>query len=158
MGKPVLETPTLQGYKFPDIERFFPDDWEANTREKLAKFEDFVTVGGIGDCTYMRSWQLRGTENVLMDVIAEPAFYEDLVNAITEHQLELLDRLIELPFDGIFFSDDWCDQNGVTVGPDRWREFIKPCTAKLYKKVKDSGKLVFNHVCGSVEAIIPDLI
>ena len=72
--------------------------------------------------------------------------------------LPLLDELVRMPVDGILFGDDWGDQRGVMLGPDRWRSLLKPLYKKLYRKVKDSGKFVLNHVCGSIVDIIPDLI
>ena len=63
-----------------------------------------------------------------------------------------------MPCDGIIFSDDWGDQRGVIIGPHLWREFIKPRVKQLYAKVHAAGKMIFQHTCGNVFDIIPDLI
>ena len=44
------------------------------------------------------------------------------------------------------------------MGPDLWRQFIKPRAAKMYQAVKESGKHVIIHSCGKVDEIFPDLI
>ena len=63
-----------------------------------------------------------------------------------------------LIFSRVIFSDDWGDQRGVIIGPDLWREFIKPRARKLYEKVHSMGKTTFQHSCGNVYDIIPDMI
>lgn len=44
------------------------------------------------------------------------------------------------------------------LGPDRWRQFLKPRWAKIYEAVHRHGKIVMSHSRGSVVEIIPDLI
>jgi uroporphyrinogen decarboxylase len=93
-----------------------------------------------------------------MDSILNESFYEELLDRILEMQLALVGKLCELPVDGIFLGDDWGDQRGVILGPDRWRRLIKPRTKKLYERVHSAGKPVFTHCCGNAFDIIPDMI
>lgn len=154
---PIRE-PSLRGYRFPDPDRLFPAGWEQRANDTIAEYSDCFVVAGIGFGVFERAWSLRGFEDLLTDAAAEPAFFADLIAAVAEHQERLVDRLLSLPVDGIMFSDDWGDQQGVIVGPERWREAIKPHTAKLYAKGKSSGKYVLAHCCGSIVDIIPDVI
>ena len=159
LEEPVLKGPTLRGYTFPDVDVFFPDGWEEEVRATIAENDDCFTTISLGFGLFERSWTLRGFAEVLMDVATEPAFFADLIAAIVEHHItKVLDRLLELPLDGIFFSDDWGDQRGVIMGPERWRDVIKPHYARLYGKVKAAGKSALQHCCGSIVDIIPDLI
>jgi uroporphyrinogen decarboxylase len=155
---PALPQPTLRGFKFPAAERLFPGDWERAARARIAQSPDCFQVGAIGYGLWERAWALRGFSEALMDLAAEPEFFRDLLAALTEHQLELLDRVLALPIDGLMFSDDYGAQQGVLMGPDRWREFIKPPLARLYARVKAAGKVVIAHCCGSAYDLIPDLI
>lgn len=158
---PALARPSLSGYRFPDPERLFPDGWERFRDEACATIEkeaECFTVARMDSGLFERGWMLRGFVDFLTDVAAEPAFAADLVAAIAEHQERVLDRLLTLPVDGIMFCDDWGDQRGVLIGPDRWRELIKPGTARLYEKAKDAGKVVLTHCCGSIVDILPDVI
>ena len=61
-------------------------------------------------------------------------------------------------FDGIYFGDDWGQQKGLIMGPAMWREFIKPRLKRMYSTVKQSGKYVFQHSCGDINEIFPDVI
>lgn len=158
LESPALRAPSLRDFRLPDPDRLFPGAWEAAARVALKENADCFCVGTIGFGLFERSWALRGFSETLMDMAAEPAFYADLVEALTEHQLQLLDRLLELPIDGVWLSDDWGAQQGVIMGPERWRETLKPHVARLYRRVKAAGKHVLTHCCGSIVEIIPDLI
>jgi len=154
----VLKTPSLKGYRFPDPDELFPPGWEAAARENIENNADRFTMGAIGQGLFERCWALRGFIECLTDAAGEPEFFEELAEAVTEHQLQLIDRLLPLPLDGILLSDDWCDQRGVMIGPDRWREVLKPRIARLYDRIKSAGKFTLQHSCGSVTPIIPDLV
>ena len=156
---PALPEPSLAGYRFPDISRFATQDWKATVEAFAVENADRFIVVYTGFGLFERSWMLRGFQNALTDAALDTVFYGTLLEAIAEeHMLPLLEELIQLPVDGIYFGDDWGDQRGVMLGPDRWRQLIKPLQKKLYQKVKDAGKVVLNHVCGSIVDIVPDLI
>ena len=94
----------------------------------------------------------------MADIATSPDFYEELIEHITDHQLAIVERLLELPVSGIMFSDDWGYQRGVLIGAERWRRLLKPHLARLYTQTHAAGKVVLNHCCGSIVEIIPDLI
>jgi uroporphyrinogen decarboxylase len=154
-----LKEASLKGFTFPPIDSCITHGWEeAVGAEILRNNGQKFLVCGIGFGVFERAWTLRGFDNVLADSAESPAFYQELVEAITDHQMALLDRILDLPIDGIMFSDDWGYQKGVILGPARWRKMIKPCYRRLYDRVHAAGKLTLNHICGSVAAILPDMI
>lgn len=153
-----LEEPNLAGYAFPDVDACFTPGWEQEVGVFVAENPDRFIVASPGFGIFERTWVLRGFENMLADVALEPAFYAGLVEAITDHQLEILDRMLETPLDGILFSDDWGYQDGVLIGASRWRKFVRPHLKRLYDRVHQAGKIALNHVCGSVREIMPDII
>jgi len=155
---PVLKDSTLRGYRFPDPDQLFSAGWDDYVREYIKNNSDCFIVGGISMGLLERSWSMRGFAEALADAAGEPEFYRDLIAAIADHHDQLLDRFLPLPFDGVMFGDDWGDQRGVILGPDRWRDMIKPHYAKLYSRVKAAGKFVLTHCCGSVADILPDMI
>ncbi len=156
--EPPLKEPSLAGYSFPSVEACFSTDWEVQVAAFAEKNQDYFIVGEVGFGVFERTWVLRGFEEMLADVATEPDFYAGLAEAITDHQMEILDRLLAAPLDGILFSDDWGYQDGVLIGAARWRRFIKPQLRRLYDRVHRAGKVALNHVCGSVAEIMPDII
>ena len=156
--KPALEEPSLKGYKFPRIEAFFDEGWYEKAIGFIDEKRDHFLVTSFGFGLFERTWAMRGLENALVDCIAHPQFYKELIERIFWQQMELLDKILTLPIDGFLFSDDFSYQYGVMIGADRWREFFKPYQEKMYKKVHDAGKYTLHHMCGSVAEILPDLI
>jgi uroporphyrinogen decarboxylase len=68
------------------------------------------------------------------------------------------DEIARFPFDGIRFGDDWGAQRGMLMGPNRWRQFLKPRLAKIFDKARRQGLVVMVHSDGDIMEIIPDLI
>ncbi|MHC4480916.1 MAG: uroporphyrinogen decarboxylase family protein [Planctomycetota bacterium] len=158
LEEPGLKAPSFDGYDFPTPDRFIADELAEYARKQCEEHADSFLVAGFGFGLFERSWTVRGFENALMDVAAEPDFYEELLDRILELQLEFVRVSADLPVDGIMFSDDWGDQRGVIIGPDRWRKLLKPRLAKLYQAAHDAGKLALSHCCGSIEDIMGDVV
>jgi len=158
LEKPPLAKPTLDGYTFPEAERFFRPEWKERGQQTCEENEDSFLMAGLGWGLFEVSWNLRGFENVMMDTVAEPDFYEEMLDKLTDLYLAFVEYTVDLPVDAIMFGDDWGDQRGVIIGPERWRRFFKPRWAKIYQAVHASGKKVVTHCCGSIVDIIPDLI
>jgi uroporphyrinogen decarboxylase len=163
-GRPVhheragLRSPSFDDYDFPAAEMFIDAELERRAREQCERRKDSFLVAGFGWGLFERTWTIRGFQEVLMDVVAEPDFYEALVDRITELHLAFLAASVRLPVDGIMFSDDWGMQTGVIIGPHRWRKFLKPRLAQLYRAAHEAGKLALSHCCGNVADIMPDII
>jgi len=158
LERPPLAGPSFDGYTFPAPEVFFRPEWKAESRQRCMENRDAFMVGHLGWGLFERSWNLRGFENILMDAVAEPDFFEEMLDRLTGLYLAFVEYTADLPVDGILFGDDWGDQRGVILGPERWRRFLKPRWAKIYAAVHRHGKIAMSHSCGSVAAIIPDLI
>jgi len=153
-----LKKPSLDGFKWPDIEECFDPDWEERARQQVEEQKDYFMIGHIGSGPFERSWMLRGFTEAMMDAAAYPDFYDELVEQVVNHQMAIIERVLELPVDGIMFDDDWSYQQGVLLGPDRWRRVLKPRLAQIYAFIHAAGKYTLTHCCGSIEEILPDLI
>ena len=153
--EPPLKTPSLAGYEIPDLVPHI--DVEPLRAQLEAEVDRKFLVLGYGFGAFERAWMLRGYENFCMDLYDAPEFVKALLDQLTETHLPILDRLAEVPCDGIIFSDDFGDQRGVIVGPDRWRELVRPCYEKLYDRVHQLGKMTLQHSCGNVADIAGDL-
>jgi uroporphyrinogen decarboxylase len=155
---PPLVRPSLEGYAFPKAERFLRPEWKERALLACSEHRESFIVASLGWGLFERSWNLRGFENVLVDAVTEPEFFAEVLDRLTELYLQFVRYTVDLPVDGVLFGDDWGDQRGVILGPERWRTFLKPRWARIYKAVHDAGKIAMNHSCGSVVQIIPDLI
>ncbi len=156
--EPALKKPSLDGFVLPDVEDLYPRRWKQEALCLIEQYKDYFLVVGVGFGLWERTWTLRGFDHALMDAAADPAFFNELVDQIAIHQMAIIERLLELPVDGIMFSDDWGYQRGVLLGPERWRRFLKPRLAQMYTRVHEGGKYALSHCCGSIADIMPDII
>jgi uroporphyrinogen decarboxylase len=158
LEQPPLSTPSFEGYDFPKPETFLRPEWKEKARKTCEGHKDKFLIGSLGWGLFERSWNLRGFEGALMDAVAEPDFYAEMLDRLADLYLAFVTYTADLPVDAVMFGDDWGDQRGVILGPARWRRFLKPRWAELYQAVHAAGKLVITHCCGSIEAILPDVI
>lgn len=151
----VIPEPSLKNFSLPELdEKRIRAEYEAI----INRGQDTFKAGNIGICLFERAWSLVGMENLLMYMVTEPGFVHGLIDRITEYNLQIIDIVFEYDFDAFFFGDDWGYQNGLIMGPNYWRTFIKPGVARMYERVKSYGKYIQQHSCGNIYDIIPDLI
>jgi uroporphyrinogen decarboxylase len=151
----VLPEPTLGGYQFPDPldPRFFD-----NIPAAIARDGDCYRVFCIGFALFERAWTLRGLENLYMDIVENPEFVHQLLEAIADYDIAQAKKALEHDIDAVYFGDDWGQQKGLLMGYDLWKEFIYPRLKRMYGAVKAAGRQVFIHSCGDVDELFPDLI
>ena len=153
----LIPEPDISLYKFPNSGD--PIFWkELEGTIKSDKNHGIYRVYNIGFSFYERAWTLRGMENLMMDFIDNPEFVEKLFDAIADFNIELINRVLKYDIDAIMFGDDWGQQHGLIMGPESWRNFIKPRLKRMYGKVRAGGKKVIIHSCGDVDELFDDLI
>ncbi len=109
-------------------------------------------------CFGERLWNLRGMEQTMTDYLLEKRFVHQALDILLEMHFAALDRLLEMPVDGITFGDDYGSQRGLMISRDVFREFFKPRLSMLYEKVRRAGKIAGHHSCGDNTVIMGDFI
>ncbi len=155
--EPGLKAPSFQGYDFPTVGVFLDPEVEANVKARASESTESFTTVATGLCLW-QCWYLRGFETTLMDCVAEEDFFEELLERMTKLTLALVHACADVPADAIMMGDDWGNQRGVMVGPERWRRFYKPRYARIFEAIHDQGKLAIMHCCGSAADIMGDVI
>ncbi|MBT5875742.1 MAG: hypothetical protein HOH43_20120 [Candidatus Latescibacteria bacterium] len=158
LEEPALKTPSLEGYDFPDAEAFANPELRLSAERTREKHPDSFTVIGMGWGLWETYWGMRGFEEAMMDCVAEPEFFAQVLDRLTDLYLAQIAQCEDVDADAIMFGDDWGEQRGVMLGPERWREFMKPRYAKIYEAAHAQGKFTISHCCGSVADIMPDII
>lgn len=151
----MLPEPTLAGYELPNPlhPRFFE-----NIPAQIERFSDRFRLFCIGFSLYERAWTLRGTANLLVDMIEHAHFVRDLLRAIADYNIAQVREALRYDIDAVYFGDDWGQQQGLQMGYPLWREFIYPELKRMYGVVREAGKLVMIHSCGDVDELFDDLI
>jgi uroporphyrinogen decarboxylase len=98
---------------------------------------------------------MRNPEVMCLDTIDDPEFVHELMRFATEYAKAVGDAVLETKI-GLSYSDPTASCS--LVGPDTYREFIKPYHKDLvdYFKAKRVGTTV--HICGTTHQIHEDLM
>jgi len=158
MVNPAITIPSFDGYKFPSVEQLLMKRDKNYELKFCQEHKNKFLAISFGSSIFERTWQICGYENALVWAVSEPDFYDELLERIFQIEMGYIEEFLKLPIDGIMFSDDWGDQRGVILGPERWRKFLKPRLAKLYERVHKAGKFTLSHCCGSIVDIMSDII
>lgn len=107
---------------------------------------------------------MRGFENFFVDLALNPSFAEGLLDAILEFKLAYWRKVMAVVGRNVLVvseADDLATQQGLLIGPEMYRRFIKPRHQRLFSAIKEAAQAevyLFLHSCGAVKELIPDLI
>jgi len=119
----------------------------------------------VADGGYKSFWELgfmmRGLEQLLVDLVADPEFVTALMEKLLEINLAGTRRFLEIagPYIQVFrTADDLATQTGLLMSPESYRAVLKP----VYKRYLDAVHAltpakVFYHSCGRVNDLVDDL-
>jgi uroporphyrinogen decarboxylase len=122
-----------------------------------------VVIKGVLAGIFEMAQRLRGMENCLMDMAADPGLACALFDRLLELKLAFwemaLPRLAGV-VDVVSEADDYGTQTSQLISPRMFRELLKPRLRVLFARIKQlapEAKLFF-HSCGNVRPLLPELI
>ena len=123
--------------------------------EALAAARLPSALGAVNVGPWTIAMLMRNPEQMCIDTIEDPAFVHDLMRFATEYAKRVGDAVLETKI-GLSYSDPTASCS--LVGPDTYREFIKPYHKELvdYFKAKKVGTTI--HICGTTHQIHEDLV
>ena len=152
-----VENPLKSGinkFKSPDLNS---KDIFAHAIEELNKKKDEYYIVGLQHLLlFERAYLLLGYENFMLKLATEVKIIEKLLDDITEYQMEIAKRFVEIGVDAIRTGDDYGMQSGLQIDENLWRKLFKPRLAKIWRIYKDSGITIMHHSCGDIGKILPD--
>ncbi|MCM8804492.1 MAG: hypothetical protein NC833_04505 [Candidatus Omnitrophica bacterium] len=147
----------IEEFPFPESENLYP----TGMKEKVenAHKEGKVTCCFIGHM-YESSWQVRGYQEFLMDMIENPSWCEYILDRFTERNIKIAELAAKAGVDMIITGDDVANQKALMFSLNMWRKFIKSRWKKVYEKAKSikSDIQIWYHSDGNIEEIIGELI
>ena len=155
-----------QQVRFPNLKACdwtrFTDGWGGQgnpVRVETIDRETRLVCGVIELSLFERSYLLLGMEAALMAYMAETESMEQLLGAIADFTIELIERLDDaVDVDLIWYGDDWGTQTQLFLPPDVWRGTVGKHTRRVYDCMKKRRIIVNQHSCGKIEHIFPDLV
>ncbi len=161
-GAPLAGVETvadLERYPWPE-----PDWWDFEPLPELIRALDperqFHLRWRIGS-VFETAWQLRGMQEFLVDLVAEPELPRRIMTRIADVHVENTHRVLELAGDRIdlvYLYDDVGAQDSLLLSPDTWRTEIRPHHARIVEVAKEHGVPVMYHCDGAIAPLIPELI
>jgi uroporphyrinogen decarboxylase len=101
---------------------------------------------------------LRGTENLLIDLLDQPSELLALLKIVHAFYLDELTVWANTEVDALMFMDDWGGQRSLLISPDLWRELFKPLYRQYIDLAHARNKYAFMHSDGYILDILPDLV
>lgn len=154
---PIRELDNYADYKWPEDFPAGPPSGRQYSGH-MCGFDDRWYARGAWITYFEQLQQLRGMENVMMDLASEVPAFERLLDDLLAFNLRWIERWNRLEYDGLHFGDDWGSQNSLLIRPETWRRIFKPRYAAMFAAVRDAGRQVWFHSDGAVNEILGDLI
>lgn len=112
---------------------------------------------------YELAWELRGMENMLVDMLVDKEFANKLLDKTLEIQIGFYDVLLSECGEYLQIvetGDDYGTQNGPIMSPELFEEMIVPRRKKLndFIRTKAPQAKIFHHTCGSVYRLLNGII
>jgi uroporphyrinogen decarboxylase len=141
-----------------------PGFWDTLRRNTLAlrQSTDRALVVVIGCNLFEWGTFLRRVDGFLLDLASEPGQVDALLDALMGRHLAALAKVCEAVgdiADVCRFGDDLGTNGGPFMSPQMYRRFFKPRHAQLCAYAHQHSRMrTFLHSCGSIHALLPDLI
>jgi len=152
----------IERYPFPGLDEEYRYEG-LGERVEQARAAGYAVQGsamGLGGTIFWPAYKLRGMEEFLIDMVANPAMAGALLERVTRLVSFMARKLAEADVDIISMADDFGTQRGPMISLEAFRKWIRPGLAKAAEAAKRAKPdvLIFFHSDGDIREFIPDLI
>jgi uroporphyrinogen decarboxylase len=134
----------------------------AQVAEDLRENTDYLLVGYFGGHILQAAQSLRGWETFLVDLMANQAFAEALMDRLAEanirrfqHYAETVGRHVHV----VHFEEDLGMQDRLLLRPELYRRLVRPYHERLFRFAKSHcPAYLLLHSDGAIAPLIPDFI
>jgi uroporphyrinogen decarboxylase len=152
----------LGRYDWPDVEDAGRYAGLRDLAQELENTHYAVCASTMDTTIFDRSWMLRGMQQFLIDLLADPEFALALMERVACIQIRRHECFLEAvgPYiDVIMISDDMGVQNGPLIRPELYRRMVKPFHRRYVQHIKERTEAkVLMHTCGSIVDLVEDYI
>ena len=153
---PLADWSRYDSFRWPEFGAG-PPEVRLYSGHMAGRSEEYYARGGW--ITFFEEMQqLRGMENLFMDLAYKNREVYRLRDDLLAFNLKWIDKWLEWEYDGLHFADDWGDQRRLLIAPETWTAFFRPAYKAMFEKVTGAGLDVHFHSDGNILDIIPDLI
>lgn len=144
--------------QFPDLDAY---DWEGEAARQKANYDPVnqILEYHAWNSQFLRVTHLMGFENGLCAFAEEPEACRDLMEAITDYKIRLIERAAHyFKPDSFVNYDDVATSRNLFLSRKTYQELVKPCHKRMNDAAKAYGMLPQQHCCGYCEDLIEDFI
>lgn len=99
-----------------------------------------------------------GMENLLIRMITEPEFVKRAVDVYVNRSIAYINAMLDAGCDAVMTTDDYSDNRGPIMGPDRFKTFILPGLVRQVEAVHARDGYFVKHTDGNVWSILDMLV
>jgi hypothetical protein len=160
---PLADWSDFSSYQPPDpdtTDGIFPLNWNALCDDVARrKTRGELVIGELPHGhTFLRLMDIRGYENLIVDMMDKNPRLTELIGMLEEFNLECVMRWLTLDPDIMAYPEDLGMQLGPMLSPDNFREYISPVYQRLMGPARDRGCIVHMHSDGDIRTLVDDLI
>ncbi|MBN2000101.1 uroporphyrinogen decarboxylase family protein [candidate division KSB1 bacterium] len=112
-----------------------------------------VPVMGWVEGALAEAADLRGVQNIMMDMYDQPEWLMELLEKCCEMEMAFAQAQVRAGADIIGLGDAVASQ----VGPAAYRRYALPYEKRIFDAVKKTGAIGRLHICGNTSGILPDM-
>jgi uroporphyrinogen decarboxylase len=157
-GHPLADEAAIDSYLPPNPYR--PELYFEAERVIREYKNEYWIVGVTPTTIFESAWALRGYEQLMMDMAADPAVANRVLDLSYRYHLDVTQQLVRMGVDMIWLGDDVGGQRAMLMSPKMWRTYLKPRMAELIaslRAINPQVKIAY-HTDGVVYPIIDELI
>jgi hypothetical protein len=102
--------------------------------------------------------QTVGIEEYLVRMITDPEFVQRASRVYVDRAIKYIEAFLDAGADAVMPTDDYADNRGLMMGPERFREFILPGIERQAAAAHAKGGLFVKHTDGRVWDALDDLV
>ena len=109
---------------------------------------------------YLRLLDLRGFEEAMIDFAEECDELQILIDKVEEYNRYQVEAIMPRTDAGdiVYFGDDLGMQQGLAIGAEKWRRYLKPAFTRIYAPIKAKGGFIYMHTDGRIVDIMEDIV
>ncbi|MCY3019961.1 MAG: uroporphyrinogen-III decarboxylase-like protein [Planctomycetota bacterium] len=145
-----------RNYRWPS-----PDWYDYSDIPRQVEGKEAYPVRGGGSEPFLIYKNLRGQEQAMVDLVADPGIVHYCLDKLFELAYQSTLRMFEKIPGKVTFSyvaEDMGGQEGLMFSPTHIREFLIPRMKRMIHLIHSAGACVFHHNDGACRPILPDMI
>jgi uroporphyrinogen decarboxylase len=146
----------IRKYEFPDLG---PGERYDGIRSDVLRWKNtYFTIVEVRNI-FKLSWELRGFERYMMDLILEPRLVETLADRALEHLIEQSKQFVRCGIDMLMITGDIAMQQSMMLSSRTWRKYFKPRLKTWLEEIRREQNIYFMfHSDGNMLDVIGDLV